>query len=205
MQLPTAIANRQEMTIALWVRWKGNGTWQRIFDFGNGEDQYMFLTTNAGSNKMRFAMKNGNEEQYVDISKLSTYQWKHITLTIANDSITAYVDGERKVATADITIRPIDFKPIFNYVGRSQFKSDAMFKGDIDDLRIYSYALSADEVNALYAEACDIEYASSTSTLVSTSYYTLDGMRHAAPQKGINIVRKQYSDGSATMEKQWIK
>ena len=204
LQLPTAIANRQEMTIALWVRWKGNGTWQRIFDFGNGENQYMFLTANASSNKMRFAMKNGDEEQFVDISKLSTYQWKHITITIANDSITAYIDGERKVATADITIRPIDFRPIFNYIGRSQFKSDTMFKGDIDDLRIYNYALSTDEVNALYAEACAIEYTSSSSTLVSTSYYTLDGIRHATPQKGINIVRKQYSDGSTTMEKHWI-
>jgi hypothetical protein len=79
-----------------------------------------------------------------------------------------------------------------------------MFKGDIDDLRIYNYALSTDEVNALYAEACAIEYASSSSTLVSTSYYTLDGIRHATPQKGINIVRKHYSDGSTTMEKHWI-
>ena len=206
MQLPTALATHKEMTIAMWVRWKGNGSNQRIFDFGNGDSQYMYLTANAASNKMRFGMKNNGEEQYIDISKLSTYQWKHVTITISNDSITAYIDGEQKAATADITIRPADFNPIFNYIGRSQFRNHSMLKGDIDDLRIYNYALSADEVNALYAEACDIEYTTNTSsTLITTSYYTLDGMRHATPQKGINIVRKQYSDGSNTMEKQWIK
>lgn len=206
MQLPTALATHKEMTIAMWVRWKGNGSNQRIFDFGNGDNQYMYLTANAASNKMRFGMKNNGEEQYIDISKLSTYQWKHVTITISNDSITAYIDGEQKAATADITIRPADFNPIFNYIGRSQFRNHSMLKGDIDDLRIYNYALSADEVNALYAEACDIEYTTNTSsTLITTSYYTLDGMRHATPQKGINIVRKQYSDGSNTMEKQWIK
>ena len=205
MQLPTALATHKEMTIAMWVRWKGNGSNQRIFDFGNGDSQYMYLTANAASNKMRFGMKNNGEEQYIDISKLSTYQWKHVTITISNDSITAYIDGEQKAATADITIRPADFNPIFNYIGRSQFRNHSMLKGDIDDLRIYNYALSADEVNALYAEACDIEYTTNASTLIATSYYTLDGMRHATPQKGINIVRKQYSDGSSTMEKQWIK
>ena len=205
MQLPTALAAHKEMTIAMWVRWKGNGTGQRIFDFGNGDGQYMYLTANASSNKMRFGMKNNGEEQYFDISKLSTYQWKHVTITISNDSITAFIDGEQKVSTADITIRPADFNPIFNYIGRSQFRNHSMFKGDVDDLRIYNYALSADEVNALYAEACDIEYTTNASTLIATSYYTLDGMRHATPQKGINIVRKQYSDGSSTMEKQWIK
>lgn len=201
LQLPTAIADRREMTIALWVRWKGSGSWQRIFDFGNGEDQYMFLTTNAANNKMRFAIKNGGDEQYMDISRLGTYTWKHITFTISNDSIAAYIDGELKASTSDITLRPIDFCPIFNYIGRSQFKDDAMFKGDIDDLRIYNYALSADEVNALFAVASDIEEVETPNTIVRTAYYTLNGVCHDTPQKGINIVRTQYADGSVSVEK----
>lgn len=201
LQLPTAIANRGEMTVALWVRWKGAGNWQRIFDFGNGEDQYMFLTANAASSKMRFAIKNGGDEQYMDISKLGTYSWKHVTLTISNDSIAAFVDGELKASTTDITLRPSDFKPIFNYIGRSQFKGDAMFKGDVDDLRIYNYALSADEVNALFAETSSIEDITTENVIISTSYYTMNGVCYDTPQKGINIVRTQYADGSVTVEK----
>lgn len=201
LQLPTTIANRKEMTIALWVNWKGSGSWQRIFDFGNGEDEYMFLTTNAANNRMRFAIKNGGDEQYMDISRIGTYTWKHITLTISDDSIAAYIDGELKASTTDITLRPADFKPIFNYIGRSQFKGDAMFKGNIDDLRIYNYALSADEVNALFAEASDIEDVTTDKAIVKKTYYTLNGVCYDTPQKGINIVRTQYADGSVNVEK----
>lgn len=201
LQLPATIANRKEMTIALWVNWKGSGSWQRIFDFGNGESEYMFLTTNAANNSMRFAIKNGGDEQYMDISRIGTYAWKHITLTINDEGIAAYINGELKASTTDITLRPTDFKPIFNYIGRSQFKGDAMFKGNIDDLRIYNYALSADEVGALFAEASDIEDVTTDKAIVKKSYYTLNGVCYDTPQRGINIVRIQYADGSVNVEK----
>lgn len=204
IQLPTAIANRDEMTIALWIRWKGSGAGQRIFDFGNNTNQYMYLSTNGGGNKMRFAIKNNGEEQTMDISKLSTYMWKHITITISKDSITAYVDGEQKATTGNITLRPIDFKPIFNYIGRSQHKSGNMIKADIDDLRIYNYAMSADEVAALFVDT-DIEEVTTDAAIVNVSYYTIDGKCYDTPQKGMNIIRTQYSDGSATVEKRWVR
>ena len=76
-----------------------------------------------------------------------------------------------------------------------------MFKGDIDDLRIYNYALSADEVEALFANASDIEEVVASGTIVKTNYYTLNGVCYDTPQKGINIVRTQYADGSVSVEK----
>ena len=203
LQLPTTIANREEMTISLWVRWKGNGNGQRIFDFGNSTEQYMYLTANASNGKMQFAIKNNGEEQSMDISKLGTYSWKHIILSISKDSISAYVNGELKASTSDITLRPSDFCPIFNYIGRSQSKSDALFKGDIDDLRIYNYALSADEAVTLYNNAADIENISTSQAIVNIHYYTLDGIAHDTPQRGMNIVRIQYSDGSTKVKKVW--
>lgn len=203
IQLPATIANRKEMTIALWIRWKGNGAGQRIFDFGNGEEQYMYLTTNGGGGKMRFAIKNGGEEQAMDIAKLSTYQWKHVTLTLGKDSIAAYINGEQVAVTRNITLRPTDFKPLFNYIGRSQFKSDALLKGDIDDLRIYNYNLTANEVAALFTETSDIEDMVAEGDIVSVNYYTIDGKRYDTPQKGINIVHTLYSNGHTTVKKQY--
>ena len=202
LQLPSAIASRKEMTIALWVRWKDSKNWQRIFDFGNGEKQYMYLTANADNNLMRFAIKNGGDEQSMDIKKLNSNVWKHITITIANDSVIAYVDGVREAVSTDITIRPSDFNPVLNYIGRSQFASDTMFKGDIDDVRFYNYALSANEVEQLHKSiGSKVENTITNSTVTNVHYYTLDGMMHDAPQNGINVVRTQYSDGSVTVEK----
>lgn len=203
LQLPTTIGNREEMTIALWVRWKGSGSWQRIFDFSNGVDHQMFLTANASSGKMRLTLRDNNEEQYMDISKLGTYAWKHLILTISNDSIAAYVNGELKASTSEITLRPADFRPMLNYIGRSQLDSDALFKGDIDDLRIYNYALSADEVNTLYYNASGIEHISAVQSISGIHYYTPDGILHSTPQRGMNIVHIRYGDGSTKVEKVW--
>ena len=203
LQLPTAIAHRDELTIALWIKWQPGNKWQRIFDFGNGEQQYMFLTANnADTGMMRLAAKNGGEEQRFDICSLGTYTWKHITLTIGRDTITAYVDGKERASTTDITIRPADFAPVCNYIGRSQFAADPLLKANIDDLQIYNYALSPDEVATLYATGTTaMQPHTAEATAVSTCYYTLDGKCHPTPQQGINIARTQYADGTATVEK----
>lgn len=202
LQLPTAIAHREEITIAFWINWTPGSKWQRIFDFGNGEDQYMFLTTNADNGKMRLAAKNGGEEQKFDICNLGTYVWKHITLSIGKDNIVAYVDGKERASTTDITIRTSDFSPIFNYIGRSQFAADPLLKAKIDDLCIYNYALTAEEVATLYsASTTSIEEPANEASITFTKYYTLDGVGHDTPQQGINIVRTQYTDGSVIVEK----
>ena len=43
-------------------------------------------------------------------------------------------------------MRPTDFKPLLNYIGRSQFAADPLFKGRIDDFQIYNHTLTAEEV-----------------------------------------------------------
>ena len=56
-----------------------------------------------------------------------------------------YVNGVLVNESAAVTISPLDFKPVLNYIGRSQF-SDPLFNGYIDEFSVYNYALSANEV-----------------------------------------------------------
>ena len=210
VQLPTAIAHREEMTISLWIKWYSGSMWQRIFDFGNGEQQYMFLTANADNGMLRLAAKNGNEEQRMDICKLKTnYTWQHIVITINEDSIVAYVDGVKQAESTDFTVRTADFKPVFNYIGRSQFTGDPLLKADIDDVRFYNYSLSGADVENLYqGKEVDTKIENTTAahaTIISIHYYSLDGKCHNTPQQGFNMVRTQYSDGNVTVEKKWVR
>jgi hypothetical protein len=150
VQLPTTIANQEEITIATWVYWKGGPTWQRIFDFGNNNSEYMFLTTSSASGKLRFAIKNGAEEQTLNAPVLSQNVWAHVAVTLNKDDARLYVNGVVVDSSDAFTILPIDFKPVLNYIGRSQFFTDPLFNGRIDDFKIFNYALSAEEVAQVY-------------------------------------------------------
>ena len=145
IQLPYEIASHDEMTFCAWVKCLSTSQWTRIFDFGNGTSQYMFLTANAG-NSTRFAIKNGGDEQILDCDRLTAAKWKHVAVTIGQGRTAIYIDGEEAASTTNITIRPSDICPAINYLGRSQFDADPAFTGTIQDVRIYNYALNADEV-----------------------------------------------------------
>ena len=148
LQLPATIANHKEITIATWVYWNGGNIWQRIFDFGNGESQNMFLTPNSGAGQLRFAIKNGGGEQILNGPMLPTREWFHIAVTLGDSGAKMYVNGILVNESNAITIRPIDFKPVLNYIGRSQYP-DPLFNGNIDDFRIYNYELSINEITQL--------------------------------------------------------
>ena len=150
LSLPAGVANSSKMTVAMWVYSTSSSNWQRIFDFGNGTDQYMFLSPNSDGSEMRFVMKNGGGEEILSTSTLKRDSWHHIAVTIGDDEVVLYVDGVAKASSSSMKIRPSDIRPVRNYIGRSQFVSDARFKGYIDEFCVFNYALSSDNVTRLY-------------------------------------------------------
>jgi hypothetical protein len=157
--LPAGMANNRQMTIAMWVYSTSSSNWQRIFDFGNSTNQYMFLSPNSDGSEMRFVMKNGGDEEILSTSALERNAWHHIAVTIGDEKVVLYVDGVAKANSSTMKIRPSDIKPVRNYIGRSQFVSDARFKGYIDDFVVYNYALSSENVTRLYnGESPEPEY-----------------------------------------------
>lgn len=192
VQLPYCVASMDEMTICMWTRWQGSssGTWQRLFDFGNSEDEYMFLTPLASSKKMRFAIKNRAEEQHLDASvSLASVGWKHVALTISKDAIRIYINGKLEAESTDITIRPSHFNPVMNYIGKSQFVGDPLYKGYIDDVRIYNYALSETEVSEI-AEGLEnaIDDVEMDRTSQSDDVYDMQGRKVTNMSKGLYII-----------------
>ncbi len=145
IQLPATVANQQEITLATWVYWNGGSSWQRIFDFGNSQAQNMFLSPSSGSGELLFAIKNGGSEQQLSSSALSSGSWIHVAVTLSSSGGSMYMNGALVDESSAITISPLDFKPVLNYIGRSQYP-DPLFNGYIDDFRIYNYALSSSEV-----------------------------------------------------------
>ena len=183
VQLPYNLANQQEITIATWIYWRGGGAWQRIFDFGNSQTEYMFLTPNNGSGQLRFAIKNGGSEQQLNSSALVSGKWNHVAVTLAEDAARMYLNGEQVSESNAITISPIDFKPVLNYIGRSQF-SDPLLNGYIDDFRVYNYALTANEIAEIPGLLSGIE----------DRGYISDKKLSLYPIPATNILNVKYND-----------
>jgi hypothetical protein len=151
------ISTLESATFAVWVNWGGSsaGSWQRILDFGSGTNpiNYAFLAANrSGTQSPRFAMCSGplgiGEQTVTAPSGVFGTGWHHLAVSIdsATMKMTLCVDG-LAVATGNTLILPKDMGVTTqNWVARSQYPADAYYKGDVDDLRIYDRALSADEV-----------------------------------------------------------
>ena len=190
VQLPYEVASSKELTVAMWVFMRSNAQWQRLFDFGNDTEHYLFLTPNNSYTKvMRLAVKNGGDEQTVDCkTTLPTQQWKHVAVTMGKDKTTIYVDGVEAGSSTGVTIRPSDICPVLNYLGRSQFTSDPFLTADLDDVRIYNYAVSADDVKIMMNGGELTTVDSPEVSSATPSVYGLNGVKRDAPQKGINII-----------------
>ena len=152
MMLPATqpLSAYNEITLATWVNWNGSSQWQRIFDFGNNSNQYMFLSPRTGTNKLRFEIKNGGSAQGVETAQLPANQWVHVAVTLGNGTAKLYVNGTLKATSSGVTIKPSDFQPGSNYLGKSQFATDPLFNGMIDEFRIYNRVLSDAEIGAVY-------------------------------------------------------
>ncbi len=179
--LPPAIGFAKDITVAAWVNWDGGSNWQRIFDFGTGTYQNMFLTPNNGS-EMRLAFKdavNGvSTEQQIDTTALPTGTWVHLAAVLHGGYATLYVNGQAAGSTAVPVTDPIDFLPSQNYIGKSQWP-DALFNGRIDDFRVYNYALDGSDVWNLWGQSGNAAPVFETNTVVFPSICA--GYPYAAP------------------------
>jgi alpha-L-arabinofuranosidase len=147
-------ANLTDFTVAAWVNPAATPNWSRVFDFGDGETVYMFMTVSAGgTNNPRFAITvsgNGNEQRLDAPSPLATGTWTHLAVTLSGTTATLYVKGVAVDTNTSMTLNPSSLGPTTqNYIGRSQFPPDPYLDATVDDFQVYSQALSATEIAAL--------------------------------------------------------
>jgi len=156
--LPAPVGMGKDITVATWVYWNGGGNWQRVFDFGTGTFQHLFLTPKSGNNTMRLAFKdsvNGvNAEQQINTTALPTGQWVHLTAVLKGDYATLYVNGVAAGSVFNVVMNPIDFTATQNYLGKSQY-ADPLFNGRMDDVRVYNHALSGAAVWSLWGQSAN--------------------------------------------------
>jgi hypothetical protein len=137
--LPKRIASYQDVTIATWVYWDGGKDWQRVFDFGGDVTKTLFFTPQSGERDTRFEIttRRGTESTgRMTAPALKPLRWVHVATILKGDLGSLYIDGN-PVAAVEITTDPL-FTQNHCYVGKSQCVNAPLFKGRLDDLRVYN-------------------------------------------------------------------
>ena len=153
--LPSGIgAGLTAFSVATWIYVNAQQINSRIFDFGTGTTNYMFLTPNTeqGVTLRVFGISAAGVggEQQIMASSLATGSWQHIAVTLSPPLGVCYVNGMVAGMSPNITLTPSSLGVTTqNWLGRSQFVGDPYFSGKFDNFRIYSRALTAAEINQL--------------------------------------------------------
>jgi hypothetical protein len=111
---------------------------------------------------IRFGLypNNGNagDENYVDSGSaiLANGKWTHITCTFDGINQKIYANGSL-VAVGPVRNWPIADAPGLFCIGHIP-QGNANFGGLMDDVRIYNYAMTPEEVGILYLEAPSIDF-----------------------------------------------
>jgi hypothetical protein len=150
--LPSMNIEPDEMSIAVWFKWNGGENWQRIFDFGDADNAYFFLSPVRFANGLRLSVKTllpNPDEKFVDGPQLPVGVWTHLAVTFAPDKVILYENGE-PVKEMKITVKPISVLRFSrNWIGQSRFADDAYLNGTMRSFQIYNRTLDSTEIRKM--------------------------------------------------------
>ncbi|MFG2935875.1 family 43 glycosylhydrolase [Streptomyces sp. NPDC048282] len=128
-----------------------------LYGFGNssGSSGNGYLFTTGNSFRTSLATGNWSTEQTTkpsDSHNLTRAVWKHLAYTQTGTTGVLYEDGVEVGRNTSVTITPGAIgsgSTVANYIGKSVYSGDKLFKGRIRDFRVYDRALDSSEVGQL--------------------------------------------------------
>lgn len=144
------------MTISLWAKPAAAGNFARFIDFGNGapSDNIFFGRSGTAANLI-LAVHIGTAAGSLNVvanNVIVLNEWQMFVGTVDESrNVVLYKNG-LPVQTGLFTQKPNIVTRTINYVGRSNWTADAMYNGALDDIQIWNYAKSADDIANLYSD-----------------------------------------------------
>jgi hypothetical protein len=147
------------ISVSVWVKGTAQGNFKYIVSKNANSDHssYNLYTGNAGG--IIFVVGWGTSAgQYTlsaDGGNIWNNNWRHVVGTYDGSNIKLYIDGVQSGANVAET-RKINYTTANLYVGSFDGSSGFNFNGTIDDVRIYNYSLSPQQILSLYNNRTDL-------------------------------------------------
>ena len=139
-----------EITIAAWVKSNNNGDpYQRIVDKTYNQE-YAFFLGSTGTIGVSLVTNTSSIDSSLLPNAITDTNWHHIAFSwsAATKKVTVYVDGVAKTNTTLNGDRIADSNnPLI--IG-DRVGLDRSFNGQLDDVRIYNYALTNEQIKQVY-------------------------------------------------------
>ncbi|BFM49817.1 LamG-like jellyroll fold domain-containing protein [Marinomonas sp. THO17] len=154
VELPKiSTAGLVDYTISTWFKQSEGRVWAQLFALGENTLQYMTFIPKTNSNETRYATtKTGQTgEDRLNISSLSSGTWRHVAISVSGKTVKLYINGEEKTSSDSVRFNPnqLGILPV-NMLGKAHDTGWPMFKGAIDEFRIYRGALTDQEIQDIY-------------------------------------------------------
>ena len=152
---PTALGTAQGMTLSMWVYWRGAR--------GDESDGGVLLFgLSSGSGHFKVVAKDGERTNGLDFAggwydqdvfcesatALPVGKWSMVTVTLDGSNMTLYLDGKQLAKEAQ-TVVPADLGIDLFRIGSSWWGPPTL-NAVVDDAGLWTRALSASEVTAMY-------------------------------------------------------
>lgn len=136
------------VTIEAWVAFEALTSWARIIDLGNGPAAHnivLHCSGNPTSLGLTVYYAGGGYRDLVAVDCLGDGQWMHLAATIdANGKARLYKNGVELVS-GDVPL-PDRVARVHNYIGRSNWAGNALFKGRMSDVRLWTRARTIEDI-----------------------------------------------------------
>jgi hypothetical protein len=146
------------ITVEAWIYLSTNSnSYARIIDFGNGAATSNVLFCQVGtSTTLRIDIYNGTSHFVADATGvLTTGAWMHVAATAdTSGNIKLYKNGVSQTLVLSGTFGlPASTTRTYCYIGKSNWSSDQFWGGKLAHVKLWTRALTADEVSDIVTDS----------------------------------------------------
>jgi hypothetical protein len=140
-------------SVTVWARPTAAGYWARFIDFGGGQNlDNVYFSRVGTTTTLEFAICDGTlggTQKLQAANAIVLNEWHHYAATVNSAGLARIYKDSVELASGTVGL-PLTATRDSNFIGRSNWGTDAYYQGKMWDVRVYNRCLCPTEIQAIY-------------------------------------------------------